>query len=152
MFADSMLEISWAERERRSCTTLISFGLQAVIIGLLLLIPLLTTVGLPSARTVSTPISMGRPNPGPAPQPIAHRGGVVQVVPVTGRLMIPDRMPHGIPPADDPSTSTIGAIGDPSLSIGNYIGTGPGLPVPIGGSQPVLPRTAPPPTILKIRT
>ena len=47
MFAESFLETSWAERGRRSCTTLTSFGLQTVIIGLLLLIPLLTTVGLP---------------------------------------------------------------------------------------------------------
>ena len=60
MFADSLLETSWAERGRRSWMTLTSFGLQAVIVGLLLLIPLLTTVGLPSGRTtVSTPITLG---------------------------------------------------------------------------------------------
>ena len=47
MFADSLLETSWAQRTRRSWTTLTSFGLQAVVIGLLLMIPLLKTVGLP---------------------------------------------------------------------------------------------------------
>jgi hypothetical protein len=44
-----------------------------VIIGLLLLIPLLTTVGLPLGRTVSTPISLGRRDPGPAPADAARR-------------------------------------------------------------------------------
>jgi len=151
MFADSMLEISWAERGRRSCTTLTSFGLQAVIIGLLLLIPLLTTVGLPSARTVSTPISMGRPDPGPAPQSRTPTTGVVQIVPVVSRLMLPGRVPHGIPKGDDVPTLNVG-IGDPTLNIGNYIGSGVGLPVSISGSRVVLPTVAPNPPVRKFRT
>ena len=59
MFADSLLESSWTERGRRGWTTLTSFGLQVVIIGVLLLIPLLTTVGLPSARVLQGPVSLG---------------------------------------------------------------------------------------------
>ena len=150
MFADSLLETSWAERGRRSWTTLTSFGLQAVIIGLLLLIPLLTTIGMPSARTVSTPISMGRPDPGPAPRTHVPRTGV-QIVPFTDRLMMPGRVSQGIPKGDDISPLPTGPIGDPNL-IGNYIGTGIGLPIPISGSRPVLAPTAPPPTIRKFRT
>ncbi len=63
MFADSMLEVSWAQRSRRSLSTLSSFGLQAVILGLLLLLPLLRTVGLPSSHTLPTPVSWGAPPP-----------------------------------------------------------------------------------------
>jgi protein TonB len=59
MFAESLLETSWAERGRLSWTTLTSFGLQAVIVGMLLLIPLLTTVGLPSAHVLQGPVSLG---------------------------------------------------------------------------------------------
>jgi len=36
MFADSMLETSWAQRSRRSWMTLTSFGLQVLVVGLLL--------------------------------------------------------------------------------------------------------------------
>jgi len=61
MFADSMLETSWAQRTRRSWTTLTSFGLQALVIGVLLMIPLLTRVGLPSGRVLPTPVSWGAP-------------------------------------------------------------------------------------------
>ena len=63
MFADSMLEVSWAQRSRRSWTTLTSFGLQAVVIGSLLLIPLLRTVVFPAGHTLPTPVSWGAPPP-----------------------------------------------------------------------------------------
>ena len=59
MFAESLLESSWAERGRRSWMTLTSFGLQAAILGLLMLIPLLTTVGLPMACVLQGPVSLG---------------------------------------------------------------------------------------------
>jgi protein TonB len=67
MFAESLLETSWAERGRRSWMTLTSFGLQAVIVGLLLLIPLLTTVGLPSGHALRPPISLSG-----SPPPLRH--------------------------------------------------------------------------------
>jgi hypothetical protein len=61
MFADAMLETSWAQRSRRSLTTLTSFGLEALVICLLLLLPWWKTVGLPSARALPTPVSWGGP-------------------------------------------------------------------------------------------
>ena len=66
LFAESMLEISWAQRTRRSWMTVTSFGLQALVIGLLLLLPLWKTVGVPTSRTLSTPISLGRAAAEPA--------------------------------------------------------------------------------------
>lgn len=61
MFADSLLETSWSQCSRRSLTTLTSFGVQAVAIGALLLIPLLTNVVLPDTRILPTPVSWGTP-------------------------------------------------------------------------------------------
>lgn len=63
MFAESMLEASWGERTRRGWMTLTSFGLQVAVIGLLLLIPLLSTVGLPSGHVLQPPLSWGAPPP-----------------------------------------------------------------------------------------
>jgi periplasmic protein TonB len=63
MFAESMLETSRAERTRRRWMTLTSFGLQALVIALLLFIPLLSTVGLPSGHVLQTPVSWGAPPP-----------------------------------------------------------------------------------------
>lgn len=144
MFADSMLEVSWAERERRSWTTLTSFGLEAGIVGLLLLIPLLTTVGLPGSRTVSTPISLGRRDPGPAPRlhNDSARNTGVQIIPYSGPIMAPRQMPHGIP-KDDAGGIAMGPSGPPLAGVGPSIGVGSGLSLPIGGTEPVIPTPVP---------
>jgi len=144
MFAESLLEVSWAERGRRSWTTLTSFGLQAGILGLLLLIPILSTVGSPTSRTVSTPVILGRRDPGPAPRP--HSGAVrnpgVRIIPFVGRIMAPSHIPHDIP-RDGGQVAELEPIGDPTIGVGPYIAEGPGLPLPIGGTQPVPPASVP---------
>jgi len=144
MFADSLLETSWAQRTQRSWTTLTSFGLQTVIIGLLLLIPLLTTVGAPSGRTtVSTPITMGRRDPGPATQPHTARGGHVSLVPIPARLLVPGRMPTRIYRGPDVSETPSGPESGPIGFLGPSTGPAPALPLPLIGTHPVLP-SAPP--------
>ena len=127
MFAESLLESSWAERGRRSWTTLTSFGVQAVIIGLLLLVPLLTTVGLPLARTVSTPITSWRRDPGSAPD--VQRGGRtrgVRIIPYSGPIIEPSAIPTGVRTGKDPTEVAAGPSEGPDM--GPYVGSGPGLP------------------------
>jgi protein TonB len=72
MFADSLLEISWAERGRRGWTTLTSFGFLAIVIGLTLTIPLLESVGLPAGRVLQPPVSWGGPPPALRPVERQH--------------------------------------------------------------------------------
>ena len=148
MFAESMLETSWAQRARRSWTTLTSFGLQALIIGCLLLLPLWKTIGLPAARTVSTPISLGRVAMVAATAP--HSGGApaprYNTLPV--RFMQPSRIPPVIRMGgDDPSPQPTSGSGPGLAEPGLFAGPGGGPPLGIlpGGSRPVLP--APPPTV-----
>jgi len=94
MFADAMLETSWAQRSRRSLTTLTSFGLEAVVVGLLLLLPLWRTVGLPSARALPTPVSWGTPPPAVRPLPRQHVTAVVQSNLADNVLIAPREVPH----------------------------------------------------------
>lgn len=93
MFSNSMLEVSWPQRSRRSLTTLSSFGLEAVIIGLLLLVPLLKTIGLPGVRTVSTPISAGRRDV----RPLTGRPHVAAASATTTAAPVPFLQPGHIP-------------------------------------------------------
>ena len=139
MFAESMLETSWAYRARRSWMTLTSFGLQAVVVGLLLIIPLLQTVGLPAARAVSTPLSMGRPDPGPVPHPEGQRTHSMQVIPFAGKIMAPGRVPNGIPKGGQTDTPAIGGGGDRIGDAMFPIGAPAGTPLPISGTNPVIP-------------
>lgn len=63
MFVESILETSWSQRTQRSWTTFTSFGLQVLLLGVLLTIPLWRTVGLPEGRVLPTPLSWGAPPP-----------------------------------------------------------------------------------------
>jgi protein TonB len=151
IFADSMLETSWAQRGRRSWTTVTSFGLQAVIISLLLLLPVLQTVGLPAARTVSTPISLGRRSPDPvagAVRTAAPHAAQNTILPA--RLMEPSHIPIAIRMgADEPTVQAPGGPGGGLEGTGLPAGTGDGLlPNLFGGLRPVLP--TPPPTITHV--
>lgn len=152
MFVDSMLETSWAQRTRRSWTTLTSFALESLIIGLLLLLPLWKTVVLPASRTLSTPISLGRTAAETQPQTIqTSRTSAAQTDLRVDRFMQPSRIPTVISmAADEPAPSPVGA------GIG-VAGTGlPGASTDLpdllfNGTRPVLP-VAPVPTVRTFRT
>jgi len=142
MFADSLLETSWAQRGRRSWTTLTSFGLQAAAMGLLLMIPILQTVGLPLARTVSTPISVGRPSLPPTRSLEHFRSSAVQIVPFRGQIRFPGHIPDKILQGDD-SASSEPSMGDVIAGNGgDSFDPSAGLRIPIGGTNPVLPARA----------
>lgn len=141
MFTDSILKTSRAQRSRRNWTALTSFGLQAVMIGILLLIPLLTSVVLPAARTVSTPISMGRRSAGSAPA-VRASPGMVQIIPQPARLMMPSRIPRTIEVDAGPAPQiAMDGGADRSSDLGPPVGNPNAFPMPIPGTHPVTPVT-----------
>ncbi|HTW58964.1 MAG TPA: energy transducer TonB [Terriglobales bacterium] len=154
MFGDSILQVSWAQRSRRSWTTLTSFGLQAVIVGLLLLAPLLRTVGLPAVKVVSTPISVGRNVEPLAPKPAGDSASVTTDASASLRLMQPSRIPAVIARGGD--ETSIQPAGVPGACAGCVAATGmpDGLRgMFVSGSRPVLPAPpAPRPTVRQFRT
>jgi periplasmic protein TonB len=140
MFAESMLETTWAQRTRRSWTTLTSFGIQAVLLGILISIPLLTKVGIPLARTVSTPISLSRPDPGPIPTTAHYHSSGVEIVAYSGRIMAPGRIPRTIVRGGDdaaPSGPYLGPAGPGGVSF--PFNPGGDIPLPISGTHSIPP-------------
>jgi periplasmic protein TonB len=61
MFADSLLDSHWSNRSRRSWTTLTSFALQAVAVGIVISVPLLYPEGLPKLHLISVGTPIGPP-------------------------------------------------------------------------------------------
>ena len=117
MFADSLLESSWTQRSRRSWTTLTSFGLQAVALGVLLLIPLLTSVVLPAGRVLPTPLSLGA-SPPPAVRETPRQHPTMMVSNLVDNVMIePQRIP-----------SHVAVIEETSLPPQVNYDNGPGVP------------------------
>ena len=148
MFADSLLENSWAHRSRRSLTTLTSFGVQAVVVGLLMLIPILTTVALPPTRILPTPISWGAP---PPPAPI-HRERVTTLNQsnfVNNVLVAPPSIPPHVEQIEEttepPQVSYNERAGVPG---GTGVGDRDGVWKSLGENRPT-PTLAPPPSAPK---
>ena len=63
MFADFLSDSDWSNHSHRGWTTLISFALQALAVGCLLLLPLLYTDGLPRLAMLA-PLLAPAPPPG----------------------------------------------------------------------------------------
>ena len=151
MFADSLLQTSWAQRSRRSWTTLTSFGLEALAIGVLLLLPLWKTVGLPSAHTLSTPVTLMRSTPVTTATP-PHGGGSPTAhatnftVP---RFVQPGRIPTGVHNGpEDPTPEPIG-VGGPDIGP---IGSGPVIGDLLPSGNLAVPVPAPHPIVRTFRT
>lgn len=101
MFAESMLETSWAQRTQRSWTTLTSFALQIVLLAGLLTISLMRTVGLPESRVLQPPISWGAPPPPLRNIVREHTTHLVQSNLADNILIAPRSIPHQIRMIDE---------------------------------------------------
>jgi periplasmic protein TonB len=134
MFNDT-LNASWDERSRRGLTTLTSFGLQALAVGVLLVLPLLRPAGLPLLRQLSTPVSIGQPL-ADAPTMRAHTGANATAPSSASIFLRPSRFSPAVPAASDD--------GPPVASSGPYIpglkgGTDGVLNSVGGGDRPMMP-------------
>jgi periplasmic protein TonB len=146
---DDRLDASWDERSRRGLTTVTSFGLQTLAVGLLLVLPLLRPLGLPLFHQLSTPVSLGRPR-GEPPAARTHAGVTPAAPnnPAEITLRMPRRIPNGIPAAGDDGPPQISGGSDTGAEIGDPRGV-PGLFE--HGSNPVLPVAAPPAAAAPVR-
>jgi protein TonB len=148
---DNTLNASWDERSRRGLTTLTSFGMQALAVGVLLIVPLLRPAGLPLFHSLSTPVSLGRPL-GEAPAVRARVGGSTapRSNPLDLTFRAPARIPNGIPPTGDdaaPQTPGLGAS-----TGGETVGDPHGIPNLLSsGSRPVLPIAPPAARVAPLR-
>jgi protein TonB len=145
MFADSFCDSGWPNRSHRGWTTLLSFGLQALAIACLLLLPLLYTQGLPRLAGLAPllapaplPAVPAAQHPNPASAAQSNMTGI--------RLISPPQIPQSInmltetaapPPMVDPGAIGVShGTGDPGAR-----GTVPGS---ILGSDQILPPPPPP--------
>jgi protein TonB len=144
------VDLSRPEIARRGLTTLTSFALQVLVAGLLLLLPLLRPIGLPSLRQISTPISLGEPlRETPA---VRSRSG--QALAPSHPAVIVFRQPSQIPPTvlrtSDEGAPEITASG---LNVPGVVGSGDGRSLPnmfAEGTRPVLPPAPPRPTHVRL--
>ena len=134
LFEDSLLEASSGHRTRRTCTTICSFLLQSLFLGIVILIPLWFTDVLPKQQLVTFLVA---PPPPPPPPPAAPAATTVKVVKVAsdvtnGQLRAPGRIPARVQmikedEAPSPVAVTGGVVGGvpggvPGGQLGGVIG------------------------------
>jgi len=118
MFADSLLDSPWADRSRRGWTTLVSFALQAVALGGLLLLPLLYTQALPQFQLIA---ALMAPTPPPAPPPTGPTRNTRQTtsnMASDGSVIAPRFVPREILHVDEPNAPPPVDIGSLGVSGG----------------------------------
>jgi protein TonB len=97
MFEDSLIESAPRFKTKRLSTTILSFTLQVLLIGVLILIPLIYTDALPKTQLMTFLVAPPPPPP-PPPPPAAAPVRVVRAVSemVNNQLRTPTRIPDKI--------------------------------------------------------
>src|ERR1700683_469182 len=97
MFEDSLIESGGRLKTKRGIWTIFSFVLEAVLVGVLVLIPLLFTEALPKTQLMT--FLVAPPPPPPPPPPAAAVPTVVHHVQtdlINGQLRTPTKIPEKV--------------------------------------------------------
>jgi len=134
MFEDSLIESGGRLKTKRGWTSVVSFLIQFMIIGVMVLIPLIFTEALP--KSVQLGFLVAPPPPPPPPPPAAAPVKIVKVIQtdiVNGQLRTPTKIPKKVemikedeaPPPVMASTGVVGGVpgGVPGGSMGGVIGS-----------------------------
>ena len=134
MFEDSLIESGGRLRTNRGKTTTISFIVQAGLVGVLVLLPLIFTEALPKQQLMTFLVAPPPPPP-PPPPPAAAPVKVVRQVQsdlVNGQLRTPTKIPQKVqmikeeeaPPPDMATGGVVGGVpgGVPGGQMGGVIG------------------------------
>ncbi len=132
MFEDSLMESGGKLKTKRGVTTLFSFILQAVLIGVLVLLPLIFTEALPKQQLMTFLVAPPPPPPPPPPPAVAP---VKVVKPQTeldnGQLRTPTAIPKKVEmiKEDEPPPSGVAGVvggvpgGVPGGAMGGVLGS-----------------------------
>ena len=133
MFEDSLIESGGKLKTKRGMTTTLSFVLQVVLVGVLVLIPLIFTEALPKTQLMT--FLVAPPPPPPPPPPAAAPVRVIKQVQsdiINGQLRTPTKIPEKVqmikeeeaPPPDMSAGGVVGGVpgGVPGGQMGGVIG------------------------------
>jgi len=147
MFEDSLMESGGKLRSKRGATTAVSFVVQAILIGILVLLPLIFTEALPKQQLMTFLIAPPPPPP-PPPPPATAPARVVkpQTELDNGQLRTPTAIPKKIEMIKEdeapPTTGVAGVVGGvpggvPGGAMGGVLGS------VIGNVPAAVPKAAP---------
>jgi protein TonB len=134
MFEDSLIESGGKLKSKRGATTMVSFIFQAILLGVLILIPLIYTEALPKQQLMTFLVAPPPPPPPPPPPAAAPPVKVIKKIETeldNGQLRTPTKIPQKIqmikedePPPTMGAAGVVGGVpgGVPGGSMGGVIG------------------------------
>jgi protein TonB len=129
MFEDSLIESGGKLKTARGRTTTFSFILEAVVVGIMVLIPLMFTEGLPKAQLMMALVAPPPPPPPPPPPAAVKIVKQVQTDIVNGQLRTPTKIPKKVEiikeeEAPPPMSGVVGGVpgGVPGGQMNGVIG------------------------------
>ena len=129
MFEDSLIESGGKLKTKRGRMTFFSFILEAVIVIVLILIPLMFTEALPKGQLMTFLVAPPPPPPPPPPPAAAVKVVKVETDIVKNQLRTPTKIPQKVQilkedEAPPPSTGVVGGVpgGVPGGQMGGVIG------------------------------
>ena len=132
MFEDSLIESGGKLKTKRGRTSFVAFLIEAMIVGVMILIPLIFTEALPKALQTTFLVAPPPPPPPPAAA-VVKIVKVIQTDIVNGELRTPTKIPQKVqmikedeaPPPAMASTGVVGGVpgGVPGGSMGGVIGS-----------------------------
>src|SRR5271166_162422 len=148
MFEDSLIESGNRFKTKRLSTTIMSFTLQVLLIGILILIPLIYTDALPKTQLMTFLVAPPPPPP-PPPPPAAAPVKVVKMVSevVNGQLRTPTKIPSKVQMIkEEEAPPDLGAGGVPGGVPGGIPGgsTGGVIGGILSSTQVAVPKVATP--------
>jgi len=135
MFEDSLMESGGKLKSKRGATTVVSFVLQILLVGVLVLLPLVFTEALPKQQLMTFLVA---PPPPPPPPPPPAAAPEIKIVKRTseldnGELRTPTKIPQKIqmikeedtPPPSSGVAGVVGGVpgGVPGGAIGGVLGS-----------------------------
>ena len=96
MFEDSLVESSGRIKTKRGVTTFLSFALQILLLGVLVLIPLIYTEALPKQQLMTFLVAPPPPPPPPPPAAAPVKVVKVQTEIVNNQLRAPTKIPDKV--------------------------------------------------------
>ena len=144
MFEDSLIESGGKLKTKRGRMSSLAFIIQAVIIGVMVLIPLLFTEALPKTQLMTFLVAPPPPPPPPPPPAAVKIVKQVQTDIINGQLRTPTKIPKKvemIKEEESPPPMTAGVVGGvpggvPGGSMGGVMGS------IIGGTPVAVPKVA----------
>jgi protein TonB len=150
MFEDSLIESGGKLKTKRGWTSLVSFAIQVMIVGVMVLIPLIFTEALPKTQLMT--FLVAPPPPPPPPPPAAAPVKIVKQIQtdiINGQLRTPTKIPQKVqmikeeeaPPPVMATTGVVGGVpgGVPGGSMGGVLGS-----IAAAGANTALPKIATP--------